>query len=89
MHTDTGGDNSMLEEDIGVDVQPQMGRRARGNGGAAGFGGGGGIRITTGTIKSTLPMLKINVPLSLSTRDIFDIFSLVSSKEKFQVIEME
>lgn len=34
-------------------------------------------------------MLKINVPLSLSTHDVFDVFSFVSSKTKFQIIEME
>ena len=34
-------------------------------------------------------MLKINVPLSISTHDIFEVFSTVSGKEKFQIIEME
>jgi hypothetical protein len=90
MHTDTGGDNSMLdEEDLGIDVQGPMGRRKKNNGGSGAGFGTGGIRITAGTIKSSLPMLKINVPLSMSTHDIFDIFTMVSAKEKFQVIEME
>ena len=41
------------------------------------------------SIKSTLPSLKINVPLSITHQDVFDIFSVVSGKEKFQIIEME
>ena len=45
--------------------------------------------MNTGSIKSSLPVLKINVPLSLTTHDIFDVFSFVSGKAKFQVIEME
>ena len=45
--------------------------------------------MITGSIRTSLPLLKINVPLSLSTHDVFQIFSSVSSKEKFQIIEME
>ena len=36
-----------------------------------------------------MPSLKLNVPLSINSNDIFEVFSLVSKKEKFQVIEME
>ena len=78
----------MIEEDLGLDDQ-QQNRNQRNVGGAVGFGGGGSMRMTTGSIKSSLPLLKINVPLSMSTHDIFDIFSIVSGKEKFQIIEME
>jgi len=45
--------------------------------------------MNTGTIKASLPLLKINVPLSIVTHDIFDIFQSVSANEKFQIIEME
>jgi len=36
-----------------------------------------------------MPVLKVNVPLSCNSSDVFEIFSLVSKKEKFQVIEMD
>jgi hypothetical protein len=36
-----------------------------------------------------MPILKLNVPLSVNSNDIFDIFTVVSKKEKFQVIEMD
>ena len=48
-----------------------------------------GLKMNSFSIKTTLPSLKINVPLSISTHDIFDVFTAVSGKEKFQVIEME
>jgi len=71
----------MAEEDLGLDEEFQNRRTP------AGFGGRN--RLSTSTIKTSLPVLKINVPLSLSTHDIFDVFSSVSAKSKFQVIEME
>ncbi|MFS8159769.1 MAG: hypothetical protein ACMG6E_06075 [Candidatus Roizmanbacteria bacterium] len=40
-------------------------------------------------MKSHFPSLKLNVPLYLSSSDIFEIFVNVSKREKFQVIEME
>jgi len=45
--------------------------------------------MNVGSIRASLPLLKINVPLSISTQDIFDIFQVVSGKEKFQIIELE
>ena len=71
----------MAEEDLGLEEEFSN-RRAQ-----AGFGNHG--RISTSTIKASLPVLKINVPLTLSTHDIFDVFSLVSGRTKFQIIEME
>ena len=71
----------MAEEDLGLDFDSYSRKTP------SGFGNHN--RITTGTIKSSLPLLKINVPLSTSTHDVFDIFTSVSGKEKFQVIEME
>ena len=71
----------MAEEDLGLDFDSYDRKPA------SGFGNHN--RITTGSIKSSLPLLKINVPLSTSTHDVFDIFTTVSGKEKFQVIEME
>lgn len=41
------------------------------------------VKFSSLTIKSTLPSLKINVPLSITHQDIFEIFSVVSGKEKF------
>ena len=73
----------MAEEDLGLDEDYQRNRRVS----AAGFGSQGSM--ITGSIRTSLPLLKINVPLSLSTHDVFQIFSSVSSKEKFQIIEME
>ena len=81
MHTDTNEDTSMAEEDLGLE-DDFANRRV-----SAGFGSHS--RINTGTIKASLPCLKINVPLSMPTRDIFDIFKAVSAKEKFQIIELE
>ena len=66
----------MAEEDLGLEDQEYQNRRALG-----GFGGHN--RMSTSTIKSSLPVLKINVPLSISTHDIFDVFSVVSGKTKF------
>ena len=81
MNTDTHDDTSMAEEDLGLeDYQPNQRH-------AAGFGSN--QRLSTASIKSSLPILKINVPLSISTHDCFDVFSFVSRKTKFQVIEME
>ena len=71
----------MAEEDLDSDGNYQSRR-------AAGFGNFNS-RMNTGSIKTSLPLLKINVPLSLSTHDIFDIFTGVSAKEKFQIIEMD
>ena len=48
-----------------------------------------GQQYSSVSIKTNLPSLKINVPLSITHQDIFDIFSVVSGKEKFQIIEME
>ena len=48
-----------------------------------------GSGIGSISLRSLLPQLKVNVPLALSTNDIFEIFSNVSRKESFQVIEME
>ena len=48
-----------------------------------------GQKYSSVSIKTNLPSLKINVPLSLTHQDIFDVFSVVSGKEKFQIIEME
>ena len=73
----------MAEEDLGLDEDYQQNRRVS----AAGFGSQGSM--ITGSIRTSLPLLKINVPLSLSTHDVFQIFSSVSQKEKFQIIEME
>ena len=81
MHTDTQEDTSMAEEDLGLDEEFENRRTP------AGFGSHS--RLSTATIKTSLPILKINVPLTLSTHDVFDVFSFVSSKTKFQVIEME
>lgn len=65
----------MAEEDLGLDdFQPN--RKTHG-------GFGSHQRLSTATIKTSLPVLKINVPLSLSTHDVFDVFSFVSSKTKF------
>ncbi len=80
MHTDTNEDTSMAEEDLGLEESYQQ-RRLSGFGNAH--------RISTGTIKASLPLLKINVPLSIVTHDIFDIFQNVSANEKFQIIELE
>ena len=74
----------MAEEDLGLDDDEYQQRRPA----AHGFGNQS-HRLVTGSIKASLPLLKINVPLSISTHDIFDVFSAVSSKEKFQIIEME
>jgi len=41
------------------------------------------------SMKSHFPSLKLNVPLFLSSSDIFEIFVNVSKSQKFQVIEME
>lgn len=40
-------------------------------------------------LNTNLPVLKLNVPLSLTHNDIFEVFTDISRKEKFQVIEME
>ena len=73
----------MVEEDLGLEEEEFSNRRAQ-----AGFGNHSN-RMSTSTIKTSLPLLKINVPLTLSTHDIFDVFSVVSGKTKFQIIEME
>ena len=65
----------MAEEDLGFDGEFQQ-RRA-----AAGFGSH--VRMNTGTIKQSLPVLKVNVPLAISTHDVFDLFQQVSGKNKF------
>ena len=81
MHSDNTNETSMSEEDLGLDDD----YRDRST---SGFGNHSN-RINTGSIKTCLPLLKINVPLTFSTHDIFDLFSAVSAKEKFQIIEME
>jgi len=73
----------MEEEDLGLEDVPSDRRRSN----MAGFGGH--TRMNVGSIKASLPLLKINVPLAVSTHDIFDIFQNVSAKEKFQIIELE
>jgi len=79
LHTD-GADDGMVEEDLGLD-DSQSARRM------SGFGSH--PRMNVASIKASLPLLKINVPLSISTHDVFDIFQVVSGKEKFQIIELE
>ncbi len=46
-------------------------------------------KIGSISMKSHFPSLKLNVPLYLSSSDIFEIFVNVSKREKFQIIEME
>lgn len=41
------------------------------------------------SIKSSLPALKLNIPLSVQTQAIFSVFSAVARQSSFQVIEME
>ena len=36
-----------------------------------------------------MPVLKLNVPLQCNSSELFEIFSVVSGKQKFQVIEMD
>lgn len=67
----------MVEEDLGLE-EATGGRRM-----SAASGFGNHQRMMSGSIKASLPLLKINVPLSLSTHDVFDVFTLVSAKEKF------
>ena len=40
-------------------------------------------------MKTSLPYLKVNVPLALSGSDIHECFALVSKSKSFQIIEME
>jgi hypothetical protein len=39
--------------------------------------------------RQQLPILKTNVPLTISSNEIFEIFASASRKERFQIIEME
>jgi hypothetical protein len=41
------------------------------------------------SMKVHLPHVKINVPLALTSSEIFEIFSYICKATKFQVIEME
>jgi hypothetical protein len=36
-----------------------------------------------------MPVLKLNVPLSCNSSELFEVFSTVCNKQKFQVIEMD
>ena len=74
-----------VEEDLGVEQFEGENENKLGHA----FGGNGGIRANQFALRSSLPSLKLNVPLSINSNDIFEVFSLVSKKEKFQVIEME
>ena len=74
-HLHTEG-TDLTEEDIGID--PVVGSRSR-----HGDSGNGNLRITTGTIKTSLPIVKINVPLSVSTHEVFNIFKNICGKQKF------
>ena len=49
----------------------------------------GNTKITSINMKSHFPSLKLNVPLLISSNDIFGIFFTICKKDKFQVIEME
>ena len=42
-----------------------------------------------GAIKYSLPNMKVNVPLALSSNKIFEIFGQVSKLQDFEIIEME
>ena len=41
------------------------------------------------SMKPSLPYLKLNVPLSVSSSDIHEVFANVSRSKSFQIIEME
>jgi len=73
LNTDGCGETSMAEEDLGISY-------ASGRTSEASLHG---QKFSNLSIKTTLPALKINVPLSITHHDIFDIFSAVSGKEKF------
>lgn len=68
-------------EDIGAEMFEQSKRTPKGR--------NQGIRSSQFNLRTTMPVLKLNVPLSCNSSDLFEIFSLVSKKEKFQVIEMD
>ena len=42
-----------------------------------------------GTIKQSLPVLKLNVPLSITSNKIFEVFMQISKQTNFEIIEME
>lgn len=42
-----------------------------------------------GTIKQSLPVLKLNVPLSITSNKIFEVFMAISKQTNFEIIEME
>ncbi|CDW76663.1 UNKNOWN [Stylonychia lemnae] len=46
-------------------------------------------KISTMSLKQTLPSFKLNVPLSVSTSEIFEVFTSISKAQRFQIIEME
>ena len=41
------------------------------------------------TIKQSLPVLKLNVPISVTSNKIFEVFMLISKQTSFEIIEME
>lgn len=41
------------------------------------------------SMKQHFPSLKLNVPLALSSNEIFEVFVGISKNQKFQIIEME
>jgi hypothetical protein len=51
--------------------------------------GGGAAKMGGFSMKAHLPQVKLNVPLGLSSSEVFEVFSLVSKSTRFQVIEME
>lgn len=79
MHTDTNDEGWAIEEDLGLDASTPNRRMS----------GFGNHQRSVATIKASLPLLKINVPLAISTHDVFDVFQFVAAKEKFQTIELE
>jgi len=82
--------NESDEEDVGVGVDQSQDfigdtDRSQSQQLDTSFGTG----MTALSLQTNLPILKLNVPLQLTHSDIFEVFSDVSLKEKFQVIEME
>ena len=41
------------------------------------------------SIKPSLPSMKVNVPLALTSNKVFEMFSLLSKSTSFEIIEME
>ena len=51
--------------------------------------GGGSSKLGQFSMKAHLPYMKLNVPLALTSSEIFEVFSYVSKNKSFQIIEME